>query len=377
MAPKRKCMQLTVAQKLELLQKLEWLACVAKQTVSHIRKAKVSLQSFAMKYSPDSLTYMTTVGDHKLMRRSSAVAVRGIEIQMAAEKLATHLGISNFNASDGWLWRFRRKAWDCQPLEGLLLSQVYNADENGPFWRMLPENTQALAKEQSTRGRKLDKDEDDKDENTGGQRTLQSLRKYDIEAAIFNWAAAWKDVKVLTLANSWKKLIQDVDHVDDFEEFEVADYNYNLKAGEDTITEENVLKWLHSDENDPGFQLMAEEEIAASCRAPEKDNDDDEDEDIILFAPKIGHCFEYLFANTNEPDLKNYYSHILELRDLICRMQLEINKQTKIDSFHPKPPSSQQDSYTLPYFSLLTCSWPFIYTHTVGSIIRHYSILAV
>jgi hypothetical protein len=34
-------------------------------------------------------------------------------------------------------------------------------------------------------------------------------------------------------------------------------------AGETETTQENIQDWLHLDEGDPGFQLLAEEEIAA------------------------------------------------------------------------------------------------------------------
>ncbi|KAG7168689.1 Tigger transposable element-derived protein 7-like 44, partial [Homarus americanus] len=341
--------------------------------VSDIQKAKGALQSFAMKCSPDSSTSMMTVGDHKLIRqRSFGVAVRGVEMQMATEKLATHLGISNFHVPDEEaasapteeIRPFPKKLTELIAREGLFLSQVYNTDKTGLFCRSLPENIQTMAKELSTKDilkKDLEEvmavleDEVHKDVDTRGQRTLQNLRNYDIKAAIFNWAAAWKDVKVLTLANGWKKLLQDVDLADDFEGFEVADYDRNLKkAGEDSITKEFFWEWLNSD------------------KAPKEDDDDDEDEDITLFAPKLSavragldSAVEYLPANTNDPDLQNYYSHLHELRDLICRKQLETNKQTKIDSFfRPKTRQSQQDS-------------PFVYTHTVAAIVRHYSTRAV
>ncbi|KAG7170183.1 Tigger transposable element-derived protein 7-like 50, partial [Homarus americanus] len=339
--------------------------------VSDIQKAKGALQSFAMKCSPDSSTSMMTVGDHKLIRqRSFGVAVRGVEMQMATEKLATHLGISNFHVPDEEaasapteeIRPFPKKLTELIAREGLFLSQVYNTDKTGLFCRSLPENIQTMAKELSTKDilkKDLEEvmavleDEVHKDVDTRGQRTLQNLRNYDIKAAIFNWAAAWKDVKVLTLANGWKKLLQNVDLADDFEGFEVADYDRNLKKA--------VTK------------LLTEKEIAASCAAPkEDDDDDDEDEDITLFAPKLSavragldSAVEYLPANTNDPDLQNYYSHLHELRDLICRKQLETNKQTKIDSFfRPKTRQSQQDS-------------PFVCTHTVAAIVRHYSTRAV
>ncbi|KAG7158518.1 Tigger transposable element-derived protein 7-like 68, partial [Homarus americanus] len=204
--------------------------------VSDIQKAKGALQSFAMKCSPDSSTSMMTVGDHKLIRqRSFGVAVRGVEMQMATEKLATHLGISNFHVPDEEaasapteeIRPFPKKLTELIAREGLFLSQVYNTDKTGIFCRSLPENIQTMAKELST------------NVDTRGQRTLQNLRNYDIKAAIFNWAAAWKDVK---------KLLQDVDLPDDFEGFEVADYDRNLKkAGEDSITKEFFWEWLNSD----------------------------------------------------------------------------------------------------------------------------------
>ena len=34
------------------------------------------------------------------------MSVRGLEIADAASKLAHHMGIESFKASDGWLWRF-------------------------------------------------------------------------------------------------------------------------------------------------------------------------------------------------------------------------------------------------------------------------------
>jgi hypothetical protein len=37
-----------------------------------------------------------------------------------------------------------------------------------------------------------------------------------------------------------------------------------LRAGETETTQENIQDWLELDEGDPGFQLLAEEEITAA-----------------------------------------------------------------------------------------------------------------
>ncbi|KAG7175318.1 DExH-box ATP-dependent RNA helicase DExH1-like [Homarus americanus] len=127
-------------QKLELIRKLEAGASVArvcdefgvkKQTVSDTRKAKDKLTAFSLKYYVDATSKSSSVGARKLMRvakdtnleesvtkwfvqqRSCGNVVRGVEIQAAAVKLASHMGIENFEASDGWLWRFRNHHGMC------------------------------------------------------------------------------------------------------------------------------------------------------------------------------------------------------------------------------------------------------------------------
>ncbi|XP_045104407.1 tigger transposable element-derived protein 7-like [Portunus trituberculatus] len=99
-------------------------------------------------------------------------------IRNACEQLSKHLGIQ-FSASDGWLWRFRNRyglrdlvvrgeAGSADTVsaevyrvklnelikdEGLLMSQVYNANETGLFWRSLPKSTQARKDEEVMRGK--------------------------------------------------------------------------------------------------------------------------------------------------------------------------------------------------------------------------------
>ncbi|KAG7170856.1 Tigger transposable element-derived protein 7-like 3, partial [Homarus americanus] len=206
--PKRKYVTLSVNQKLELIRKLEAGASVSrvcneygvkKQTVSDIRKAKDKLTAFSLKYNVDAKSKSSSVGARKPMRvakdtnleeavtnvqRSCGNVVHGVEIKAAAAKLASHMGIENFEANDGWLWRFRNRhvmynkitqdeagrapTEDIEPFrkrlndliksEGLLISQVYNGDETGLYCRSLPRNTQAFKNEASSPGRKVSKE---------------------------------------------------------------------------------------------------------------------------------------------------------------------------------------------------------------------------
>ena len=101
-------------------------------------------------------------------QRSVGLAIRGNELKLAAANFAEKMNMPNFKASDGWLYRFRKRhalcdtkvsgesasapTEDIEPCrqklkkiiddEGLVLTQVYNFDETGLFWKSLPVNTQ-------------------------------------------------------------------------------------------------------------------------------------------------------------------------------------------------------------------------------------------
>ena len=91
---------------------------------------------------------------------------------------------SEFTASKGWLWRFckrhgirelslqgeklsadataidpfKRKLQEVMEKEGLTLEQLYNRDETGLYYRMLPAKTLASRYEKGAEGMKKQKD---------------------------------------------------------------------------------------------------------------------------------------------------------------------------------------------------------------------------
>ena len=133
-APRKlvKLVSLSVNKKLELVNKLEGGASVKsvceehgvkKQTMSGIRKNKDKLLAFSVKYNVIKGREGSSLGGRKRMRvskyeeavtiwfvqqRSCGVKVRGIAIQNAAQKLARHMGITDFTASDRWLWALQK-----------------------------------------------------------------------------------------------------------------------------------------------------------------------------------------------------------------------------------------------------------------------------
>ena len=207
---KRKHKTLSIKDKLDIIDKLEKgysgtsLASeygVGKATISDFKRQKEQLREYARKHLPHDLNLKSRAVIAKTMKTSkykaldeavfkwhgqmaaSGVNARGVEILGAAKELAEELGIQDFNASEGWLWRFRRRHAlgnrvvrgeaasapldEVNPFrdmitkiiddEGLIKAQIYNFDETGLFWRSLPTNTQANIHEKTQKGRKLDK----------------------------------------------------------------------------------------------------------------------------------------------------------------------------------------------------------------------------
>ncbi|XP_063152245.1 uncharacterized protein LOC134492057 isoform X1 [Candoia aspera] len=132
---KRKRVNLSVKQKLELIEKLESGSSVArvceeygvkKQTVSDIRKAKEKLKKFVLMCDVDSTSNTAEIGARKHMKmsqeasleeavlkwyveqRSGGAKVRRVDLKSAANAIAADMKLS-FKASDGWIWRFYKR----------------------------------------------------------------------------------------------------------------------------------------------------------------------------------------------------------------------------------------------------------------------------
>ena len=85
-------------------------------------------------------------------------------------------------------------------------------------------------------------DEDDEIEDTRGLRTLENIKSCNIKSGIYNFASAWKQVKISTLANCWKKLLQDINPELDFEP---KDFRQVFQVcGEREVSLEDVENWL-------------------------------------------------------------------------------------------------------------------------------------
>ena len=74
-------------------------------------------------------------------------------------------------------------------------------------------------------------EEEDAVEDTRGLSMLNNIKAYKLRSALYNFSAAWKKVKILTLANCWEKLLLDDGSGLDFEGFEPLDFHSMLHVG--------------------------------------------------------------------------------------------------------------------------------------------------
>jgi hypothetical protein len=81
---------------------------------------------------------------------------------------------------------------------------------------------------------------------------LKNLRGYSIKSTIFNFAAAWKEMKTMTLANGWTKLLRNTGPENDLKGFETSDFHTIIKRAGYDGSESDVEHWLDKEDGDPG-----------------------------------------------------------------------------------------------------------------------------
>jgi len=204
---KRKKIVLTIKQKLTLIERFEKGESMSKlseeygigiQTVRDIVKQKNKLEAFARdcdsSAGPSKRKSMKTSTFEDLdaamliwfnQKRAEGIPISGQMCIEAAKTFHENLGIKeSFNASSGWMTRFKQRHGIRQlTIQGERLSsnaeavdefcvefqeylqrenlqpdQIYNADETGLYWKCLPTKTLASMKEKSAPGHKSSKE---------------------------------------------------------------------------------------------------------------------------------------------------------------------------------------------------------------------------
>ena len=195
-------------------------------------------------------------------------------------------------------------------------------------------------------------DEDDELEDTRGLRTLEKIKSYNLKFGIYNFTSAWKQVKISTRANCWKKVMQDIDPALEFKGFEPKDFHRMFQAcGEREVSLYDIETWLDDNDADPGHQVPTIDEIADSVtEEPVGDDNTSESEEEVVARSKMAHVHESIdtllqFVNgVDDKQIQGYYHPLRTVRELIIRHQYKGLKQIRLDKFFTPASSSQPDS---------------------------------
>ncbi|XP_054734765.1 jerky protein homolog-like [Anastrepha obliqua] len=149
---------------------------------------------------------------------------------------------------------------------------------------------------------------------------LEIYKGINLKDAVYMAAEAWTNVKVTILKKSWNKLCPAVESEASSTSEEPTNENFVSEifelmkevSGFEECDQENVHEWLEFDGDDPGYELLTDDDVIAQVQVPEDDDDEDEISDNIVSAEK---------CPSNEEAFKCFETAIkwLEHQPILCR----------------------------------------------------------
>lgn len=179
---------------------------------------------------------------------------------------------------------------------------------------------------------------------------LQIYKDINLKDAVYMAAEAWANVKESNLKKAWNKLCPTFDSEtrpspeEPRNETFVSEVVELLKesSGFEECDQENIHEWLECDEDDPGHELLTDDDIIAQTQVPKDDTDDDDDQDDDYVSVEKGPtneeaflCFETAIKwleQQDECDAMQLLS-LKRLRDLAAKKRVSKLKQTNILNF--------------------------------------------
>lgn len=178
--------------------------------------------------------------------------------------------------------------------------------------------------------------------------SVQTIYKYvNLKDAVYMAADAWESVKEVTLKKAWHKLSpepQISSAENDASSEVVSELSELMKdaVGFEECDEQNINEWLNCDLDDPGYQIMTDEEIVEHIQLADKEDEEDYD-DFTDESPtpshdEAFHCLETAMRwleSLKECDTMQLLS-LKRLRDLAAKKRVSGLKQKKISDFFTK-----------------------------------------
>ncbi|KAG8232655.1 hypothetical protein J437_LFUL012615 [Ladona fulva] len=167
--------------------------------------------------------------------------------------------------------------------KNLSSEQIYNANESGLFWQMLPDKTLADLNEKVAPGRKL----------RYGKLLLMSIlndpvhnenlenapKKVNLKDIVFSLANCWASVSTLLINKSWKNLLPNyfdsqVEENVQTEEIQLAPL-INQLQNSNPISNHEALQWAaEADDSLARNEILTDDEIIRMVTAEDDDDDD-------------------------------------------------------------------------------------------------------
>ncbi|KAK9751248.1 Tc5 transposase DNA-binding domain [Popillia japonica] len=201
---------------------------------------------------------------------------------------------------------------------------IYNADtdaETGINWRALPRKSLASRRDKPASGFKCHFSH-----VTSLQLCSQFVKKVNLKDCIYMLADAWESLTETNLQRAWGKLWPYDKGTDDDEEEEagidgavneIRDICSTL-PGFEQCDKDDAMEWLGVDSNDPGYQILTDQEIADMLNDEDTDTIGSEGDDAENGTEKTGptHSDAFVAAvtlmlTTQKMGLKKQGQHIL------------------------------------------------------------------
>ncbi|XP_071107123.1 tigger transposable element-derived protein 5-like [Haliotis cracherodii] len=253
--------------------------------------------------------------------RHGGIPLSGEIVKMQAQKLSQdiHGPDDTFKASAGWLWRFQKRhgiksftvtgerrsadddAADAFPpilrelmeSEGYDEEQIYNCDETGLYYKLLPDKTLGTK--------------------------------------------SWMKVTPATINNCWMKGLGPAFGVDEdfvgFQEEDVIDavqkFRDYAKENSIDVTQETAMMWNACDDNLPIAELLNDQELVAAAMPVEIIDDEEEEEksdsenSVQPMVPSVRDAIngaELLLQHLEKTD-NNEQLHVIQVRCILSRLR--------------------------------------------------------
>lgn len=183
--------------------------------------------------------------------------------------------------------------------------------------------------------------------DTNDEETIFSTyKKIDLKDCCYMLVEAWNGVKSCTLHKSWNKLLKpskdeiETPEHDNEVPSEILDKMSDISVFAD-CDKNNVNEWLHVDNDDPGFQLMTDDEIVEKLLRGEdftEDSDANDGPEEDDSGPSHAEAFQALdlafrWLERQEESESTQLLQLKRIRDLAAMKRKSTLKQTSIKTF--------------------------------------------